>query len=245
MSPLKKIAGAVLAVWAALMFIGTMLLFYIPIWLSGIFKEPQRTKFFISISRVWMAIFLPLTGVIMRIKGKEKFKPGENYIVVCNHSSLMDVPVSSPGIPGANKTIAKIEMSRIPLFGMIYKRGSVLVDRKSEKSRKDSINEMKLVLERGMHMCIYPEGTRNRSGKPLKEFHDGAFKLAIQTGKPIMPAIIFNTAKVLSPNNLFHYWPHPISMYFLDPIMVSNIDDPQILKEKVFKVMWDFIVSKE
>ncbi|MFZ9661148.1 MAG: 1-acyl-sn-glycerol-3-phosphate acyltransferase [Chitinophagaceae bacterium] len=245
MSRFKKIVGAILALWAIIMFVTTMLLFIIPIWLTGLFKEPQKTELFIKISRIWMAVFLPLTGIIMKIKGKEKFIAGQNYIVVCNHSSFMDVPVSSPGIPGPNKTIAKIEMSRIPLFGMIYKRGSVLVDRKNEKSRKDSINKMKEILEMGIHMCIYPEVTRNRSGKPLKEFHDGAFKLAVQTGKPIMPAIILNTSKVLSPKNVFQFWPHPISMHFLDPIFVNQTDDPQILKERVFQIMWEYIKTHQ
>src|SRR5439155_14872246 len=109
----------------------------------------------------------------------------------------MDVPLTSPGIPGANKTIAKIEMARIPLFGMIYKRGSVLVDRKSEESRRKSFNKMKEVLQMGMHMCIYPEGTRNKTNEPLQRFHDGAFRLAVETKKDIMPAVIFYTNKVL------------------------------------------------
>lgn len=130
-----------------------------------------------------MAIFFTLSGVRLTIRGRENFKKGENYIVVCNHNSLMDVPLTSPGIPGANKTIAKIEMAKIPVFGIIYKRGSVLLDRKSDASRRDSYLAMKDVLEKGMHMCIYPEGTRNKTENPLKSFHDGAFRLSFDTGK--------------------------------------------------------------
>ena len=66
----------------------------------------------------------------------------------------MDVPLSSPGIPGANKTIAKAGMAKIPLFGLIYKSGSVLVDRKNEQSRKASYSKMKEVLALGLHMCF-------------------------------------------------------------------------------------------
>src|SRR5690606_35229051 len=122
--------------------------------------------------------------------GREHFERGKRYIVVCNHNSFMDIPVSSPSIPGGNKTIAKAELARIPLFGLIYRAGSVLVDRKSEKSRKESYLRMKEVLDMGLHMCIYPEGSRNRTGKPLKAFHSGAFRLALDTGTPIVPAVI-------------------------------------------------------
>src|SRR6185369_6074570 len=121
-------------------------------------------------------IFLTLAGCPLTVRGKEHFKKGETYIVICNHNALIDVPVSSPGIPGGNKTIAKAEMAKIPLFGLIYKTCSILVDRKSEKSRRDSFTRMGEVLEMGLHMCIYPEGTRNKTAEPLKSFHDGAFR---------------------------------------------------------------------
>ena len=114
------------------------------------------------------------------VHGKENFKRGENYIVASNHNSYMDVPLTTPFIPGPNKTIAKSELAKVPLFGLIYQRGSILVDRKSEKSRRESYVKMKEVLDQGLHMCIYPEGTRNTTGEPLKSFHDGAFKLAGQ-----------------------------------------------------------------
>lgn len=95
----------------------------------------------------------------------------------------MDVPLSSPFIPGANKTIAKTSFVKVPVFGFYYMKGAVTHDRKSEKSRKESFEKMKQVLKKGMHMCIYPEGTRNRTNEPLKKFYDGAFKLATDTAQ--------------------------------------------------------------
>jgi len=151
----------------------------------------------------------------------------------------MDVPLSSPGIPGANKTIAKVEMSRIPLFGIIYKRGAVLINRKDENSRKESYQKMKDVLNMGIHMCIYPEGTRNKTDQPLKSFHDGAFRLSMETGKKIIPAIIRGTKEMLPTNKTFYFWPGKISMQFLQPIDPNAFKDLDALKEHVHKIMLD------
>jgi 1-acyl-sn-glycerol-3-phosphate acyltransferase len=246
MNPLKEIVGRLFALWALICFIATMLLILLPTWLMGFLPEPKRTRWFIQLSRLWMGVFLPLAGVRLRITGKEHFEKGKNYVVVCNHNSFMDVPVTSPGIPGGNKTIAKIEMARIPLFGIVYRRGSVLVDRKSEESRKKSYAYMKRVLEMGLHMCIYPEGTRNRTSQPLKEFKDGAFRLAVETGKPIIPAVLFNTKKVLPQQKAFYFWPGVVEMHFLPPVPTEQLkaDDVAGLKEQVFQTMWQFIESR-
>jgi 1-acyl-sn-glycerol-3-phosphate acyltransferase len=240
---MKSIYARIMAFWAALMFIGTMLIALIPIWGTGFWPEPRRTDLMIKISRVWMAVFFFLSGLRLKIYGREHFKSGQNYIVVCNHRSMMDVPLTSPGIPGANKTIAKSEMAKIPLFGIIYKRGSVLVNRKSDASRKESYMKMRRVLEMGMHMCIYPEGTRNKTDKPLKEFHDGAFRLSLETRKSIMPAVIFGTNHVFPNNRKFWFWPSAMEMHFLEPISVSKEDTAHTLKEKAFRMMWDHIES--
>src|SRR5262245_7063905 len=120
MKLIKNILGRVFAFWGILVFVVTMLLFFIPFLITGLWKEPKRTDYFIALSRIWMNFFFTLTGVRRVFKGKEHFKKGENYVVVCNHSTFMDVPLSSTGIPGrGNKTIAKIEMAKIPLFGII------------------------------------------------------------------------------------------------------------------------------
>lgn len=242
MQLLKNILGRFFAAWAMLTFIATMLLVLLPTAFLGFWPEPKRTILFIRLSRIWMAVWLPLAGIRLVIKGREKFAKGENYVVVCNHNSFMDVPVTSPGIPGGNKTIAKIEMARIPLFGLIYKRGSVLVDRKSEESRLKSYTYMKRVLEMGLHMCIYPEGTRNKTNKPLKEFKDGAFRLAIETGKPVIPAVLFNTKKVLPQHKAFYFWPSKIEMHFLDPVTTEGLqmNDVKPLKETIFNSMWQY-----
>ncbi len=242
MQMLKNILGRIFAAWAMLTFIATMLIIILPTWIMGLLPEPKRTKYFIQLSRIWMAVWLPLAGIRLVIKGREKFVRGENYVVVCNHNSFMDVPVTSPGIPGGNKTIAKIEMAKIPLFGLIYRRGSVLVDRKSEESRLKSYTYMKRVLDMGLHMCIYPEGTRNKSNNPLKEFKDGAFRLAIETGKPVIPAVLFNTKKVLPQQKTFYFWPSKIEMHFLDPVETKDLQmsDVKQLKENIFQTMWDY-----
>ncbi len=88
-------------------------------------------------------------------------------------------------------------------------------------------------------MCIYPEGTRNRTGQPLKEFHGGAFKLAVSSGNAIIPAVIFNTKKVMPLNKTFFFWPQRLELHFLEAVPSVGLTDRQ-MKEKVFSVMKDY-----
>jgi 1-acyl-sn-glycerol-3-phosphate acyltransferase len=158
---IKEIPGRIFAIWGLLLFVITMLIFLIPFLLFSYFQsDPLKNIRFISMSRVWMKVYLTLIGCPLKVTGKENFRKGESYIVICNHNSFMDVPITSPAIPGGNKTIAKAGLAKTPIFGLMYKTGSILVDRKSETSRKESFAKMKQVLDMGLHMCIYPEGTR-------------------------------------------------------------------------------------
>lgn len=234
---IKEIAGRIFAFWTLLVFGVTLLVIALFVWITGVVKEPRRTEIFRRVSRVWIRTFFILTGCWLKVKGTANFKAGQNYIVVCNHNSFIDVPIVTPFIPGPNKTIAKIELSRIPVFGLVYKRGSILVDRKSAASRKESFKQMKKVLSMGMHMCIYPEGTRNKTAAPLKSFHDGAFKLAIETKKPILPALIFNTRRALPPEKTFYFRPSRFEIHFLPPVPVENADTVESLKQSIFALM--------
>src|SRR6476659_2813588 len=214
----KNILARIAAVWGILVFVSTMIFALIPVALSGFWQEPKRSVITHHVFAIWMDVFFFFVGIRRVITGKKNFKPGENYVIVCNHNSFMDVPLTSGSIPGPNKTIAKVEMARIPRFGIIYKRGSVLVDRKREQSRKESYTKMKEVLQMGLHMCIYPEGTRNKTSEPLQPFHDGAFRLAVDSGKAIIPTVLFYTRLVLPQNKGFYFWPHRVEMHFLPPI---------------------------
>ena len=241
MKLLKEILGRIFAIWGIIVFVITMLPVFLIMWLIGRMKEPNRTATFRLLSKRWMQVFFFFVGCRLKIKGAEYFEPGENYIVISNHNSLFDVPVTTPFIPGPpNKTIAKIEMAKTPLFGLLYRRGSVLVDRKSTGSKRDSFAKMREVLNLGMHMCIYPEGTRNRTPMPLKEFQDGAFRLAVDTKKAIMPAILFNTRKVLPPGKPFYFWPSLIEMHFLPPRNILPGDTHSELKEELFRKMYSY-----
>jgi 1-acyl-sn-glycerol-3-phosphate acyltransferase len=239
---MKNLIARILAIWALLVFTVSLLIIFIPVWATRFWPEPKRSYLNHPIFSAWMKLFFTLTGVRRTFTGKHHFQKGENYIVVCNHCSLMDPPISTVAIPRPNKTIAKVEFARVPFFGIIYKRGSVLVDRRSDESRKASFARMKDVLTMGLDMCIYPEGTRNKSKQPLQNFHDGAFRLAIDSGKEMIPAVIFNSAKVLPPGKGLYFWPAPVEMHFLQPVSPLG-KSMQQLKEEVYEILSERIIA--
>lgn len=244
---MNKIFKTIWAVWALIVFVVTFFIVLIPISLTFILKEPHRGNVVHVLHKGWMVTFLTLVGIRLKIKGKEYFKKGESYVITANHKSFLDVMAIVPIIPGPNKILAKREMVKIPIFGIIYRSGSVLVDRSSAKSRLESVQRMKDVLDRGHHLCLYPEGTRNRTGKPLRDFYDGAFLTAIQTQRPIMPCVLFNTYELFPNKPLFSLMPGVVEAHYLPPIDVSGYTekDKKQLKELVFQQMWDYIVEHE
>ena len=245
MKILRNFAGHVYAIYALLVFVATMLVVFLPIWLISLLPEPIRARSLHKVFRVWMGVYLPLIFCPVYRKGKEHFKRGTNYVVVINHNSLMDIPVSSPWIPGPNKTLAKAEMAKIPLFGVIYKAGSILVDRKREGSRRESFARMQEALDEGIHLCLYPEGTRNKTEEPMQPFFDGAFITAIKAQRPIIPGLIFNTGTILPHNRKGWARPLPIHIHFLEAIPtvgLTTLDAPS-LKERVYNQMKTYYIT--
>jgi 1-acyl-sn-glycerol-3-phosphate acyltransferase len=247
MQVIKNILGGVFAVWALVWFTITILLVAIPaaICRYTIDDEVKRTTAILKWYRIWMAVLMPLIFCRVTIRGRSHFKPGENYVVVCNHNALFDILVSTPSVPGANKTLAKAELAPIPVFGFIYRSGSILVDRKDPKSRRRSLDEMQKVLRQGMHLILYPEGTRNKTDAPLKSFYDGSFTTAIEAQKPIIPAVIFHTREILPPGKKFYVWPHSIPIHFLPPVSTRGLtqQDTGRLRDQVHQLMTDYYVG--
>ena len=236
MNSLKNIFGRIWALWGLVTFILTFFIIFLPSMLSHLMKDPAGQKYFIGVSKIWMDVWLFLIACPVKVLGKENFKKGNAYIVVFNHNAFLDVPLSAPYVPGANKTIAKASFAKFPVFGQFYKRGSILVDRNNDKSRTKSFDLMKKVLASGMHMCIYPEGTRNRSNDPIKPFYDGAFKLSIAAGKEIIPCVIIGTKKAMPINKKFFLYPTRLQMHFLPAVSPAGKTVKE-LKEKVFNKM--------
>ncbi len=238
---MKNILAKILAVWALLTFMVTFLIIFIPSMISHLIPGRAGQSYFIAVAKIWMSIWLPMVGCPIRVRGKQYFDDGRTYVVACNHNSLMDIPLSSPFIPGPNKTIAKKSFARIPIFGWFYSKGSVLVDRKSDASRKLSYQKMKDVLAQGIHMCIYPEGTRNKTANLLGPFHSGAFRLALETKTAIIPGLILNTKKVLPADKPFSFIPHRLEFHFLPPIEIGAEDTIETLKTKTASIMEAFL----
>jgi 1-acyl-sn-glycerol-3-phosphate acyltransferase len=245
MNIFKRIAGHIYFCYALIVFAATTLIVIIPTSIALLFEEPRRAKIIHPTYKIWMSIFLPLVGCWVFRRGKHHFAKGENYVVVVNHNSLADIPVSTPWIPGPNKTLAKIEMAKTPVFGVIYKAGSVLVDRKSESSRKESFTKMQETLKQGLHLCIYPEGTRNKTTAPLTEFQDGAFIVAIRAQKAIIPAVLFGTKEILPNKPAMWARPKSIRYHFLEPVPTKGLSmsDRNELKDKVHELMKNYIIQ--
>ncbi len=239
-----NIFGRIWAFWGMLSFAVTFLIIFLPSMVSYLIPGPKGQDYFIAVSRIWMWTWLRLIGCPAKIKGKENFKKGKTYVVVYNHNALLDVPLSAPFIPGGNKTIAKASFAKVPIFGMFYKRGSVLVDRGDNKSRLKSLEEMREVLRNHLHMCIYPEGTRNRTAEPLKPFFDGAFKLAIDTNNEVIPCLIFGTKRAMPPDKKFYLLPTRLQMHFLPAIAADGLKAPA-LKEKIFTIMKGYYILND
>jgi len=233
----KNIFARVWAAWALFIFIVSFIVIFLPSMLSYLFKDYKKgQEYFIAVSKVWMNVWLWLIACPVTVEGKSYFEKNENYIVF--------VPLSAPYVPGANKTIAKSSFAKVPIFGWFYKRGAVLVNRKEDKSRSRSFEQMKKVLAMGMHMCIYPEGTRNRTPEPLKKFYDGAFKLSIASQKQIIPCILTGTNKAMPIHKTFYLLPTKLRMQFLSPVSPEN-KTVEALKETIFQQMKTVILDNQ
>jgi 1-acyl-sn-glycerol-3-phosphate acyltransferase len=165
----------------------------------------------------------------------------ESYVIVSNHQTMMDIPANVSGAPRELlfKFLGKQEADRVPFFGYLINRLFILVDRKSESSRKNSFLKMKQEMDNGYSILIYPEGTRNRTSAPLKEFYDGAFKLAIEMQKPILVNTLVGIKILNPPTHFFTYFPGKVESHWDKAIDTKGmtLEDLPGLKKQVANLM--------
>jgi 1-acyl-sn-glycerol-3-phosphate acyltransferase len=137
------------------------------------------------------------------------------------------------------RPLGKVEMSKIPVFGFIYRHAIVAVDRNNANDRAKSVRLLKSLLNKGISVLVFPEGTFNMTTNPLKEFYDGAFRIAIETQTPLKPVLFLDAYRRMPYENIFRMSPGRNRVLYLEEIPVSGytIKDAGRLKEMVFAIM--------
>jgi 1-acyl-sn-glycerol-3-phosphate acyltransferase len=188
---------------------------------------------------VWADIWFFLLFIHHRNIYIEKPVKGRSYIFVSNHISYMDSAIILKAFRRPVRPLGKVEMSRIPIFGFIYKNVIVSVDRSSSANRSKSVQVLKSVLRKGISVLVFPEGTFNLTHQPLKEFYDGAFRIAIETGTPIKPVLLLDAYTRMHYASVFSLNPGKSRALFLPEIPVAGLttSDVSQLREKVFSLM--------
>lgn len=188
---------------------------------------------------VWADIWFFLIFIRHKNTYVQPLRKDQSYIFVANHISYIDSATLPKAIRHPVRPLGKVEMAKVPIFGTIYKNAIVSVDRSSARHRAKSIGQLKAILRKGISILVFPEGTFNTTGKPLKHFYDGAFRIAIETGTPIKPFIFLNTFDRMHYDSVFTLNPGKSRAIFLPEVPVKHltINDVQELKEKVFEEM--------
>jgi 1-acyl-sn-glycerol-3-phosphate acyltransferase len=137
-------------------------------------------------------------GIRMEISGVEHVPAGRSCIFMCNHVSNLDPPVVLPLLPGRSSVLLKKELMSIPILGPAMRLGKfVPVDRGSRRdAAKASVETAADALRSGLHILVFPEGTRSRDGR-LSTFKKGPFFLAQQTQAPIIPIALSGTQHMM------------------------------------------------
>ena len=244
MSLFRNIARKFYITWVLFVFIFFMILYLPGILLPFLLGERfgNISYFFL---KLWAWTFSKLNNILYEIHGTKNIQPDKAYIYLSNHTSYLDIPGVCLTVPNQIRPLAKMELLQIPILGSIIKHASVMVDRSSNESKRKSMEHMKDVLRRGISILIFPEGTQNRTDKPLQPFYDGAFRIAIETQQPILPMVILGAGKLMPPKKAF-IKSGKIRIFIQNEIQTEGLtqsDLPQ-LKERVIQSMLD-IIEKE
>lgn len=244
MNRIRRLFSLLFMIWGFLAFIAAMLLVLPFIFIcSALFKGKKASDIIFFFLNIWGWIFCILTFYRIKTQNKSVIDPHKAYIYVCNHNSYLDAIAIVLAITGSFRPLGKIEMAKIPVFGLIYRRVVVMIDRASKESRLKSVEDLKQDLAKGQSILIFPEGTMNRSDEALTDFYDGAFRLAIESQTPIAPMVIINARNLLPRADPLAARPGVITCIFHKPVEVNGLaaHDLEKLKARVYGVMENLI----
>ncbi len=230
-------------VYAFLLFVVTMLIAFCFIMACVPFGPERGGKMIYYINKVWGTIWFFMIGIRWQVVGKEGIDHQDSFIYIANHGSYLDAAFIFLFTSHQFRALGKVELSKIPIFGLIYKTMTVTVDRSSKQNRGRSVRVMKLLLKKGISIFIFPEGTFNETeNDPLIPFYDGAFRIAIETETSIVPIVLTGLQGVLAHDTWLKLCPGKITATYLPPVDVSKYTAKEMLELK--QLTYDMMDAK-
>lgn len=238
--PGPRIIGKLLFAWSWIVAGALLLIFAPPILLIGTLCGRQDWIYWWTNwgARNW----LRLTGVKVKVTGREHLDPHQAYVFVANHQSYLDAGPLFAFTGRRVGAIAKKELLKAPILG--YGMGFVNVIAIDRSNRERAVETLKMATDRlrsGISFVVCPEGTRAKPGEMLP-FKKGAFHMAVQAGVPIVPIALKNADNLMG-RGTGEAWPGTIEMIMMPPVDTSSVKTDDDLDELVAKVQG--IIMKE
>lgn len=245
---MAKITGflkGVFSVYAFLVFCILMFLIFPFVVLASFFGKVRGGNIIYKLCTFWADCAMLLWGMPHKNYYESPHNPDYPVVFVFNHISYIDIPVLLKAFRKQPiRVLGKAEMAKVPIFGFVYRNAAILVDRRSTEARAKSVSQLKAFIEKKISVVIAPEGTFNMTGKPLKDFYDGAFKIAIETQTPVKPVIFLDTYDRLHYKNIFSMCPGRSRAIFLEEVHVGDLSmsDVDMLKTRVYASMEEALI---
>lgn len=204
-------------------------------------------RYFFRLARFWAYIILYGMGWYPQIQRLEKINAKTSYMVVANHTSMVDIMLMLVSVKSPFVFVGKRELAKYPIFGFFYKRTCILVDRSSSKSRHAVYARAQQRLQQGLSICIFPEGkVPDDESIVLDDFKDGAFRLAIEHQIPVLPLVFVDNKKRFS-YTFFSGSMGRLRAIVKDAIPTKGLllEDKTQLKNQVWQLIYDTLIKYE
>lgn len=182
--------------WLAVFLICSIPLMIIE-WIIGKFNKDLHDRSSLAIVQWAFRVMIVFAGTKVIVKGEENVPKDTAVMYVGNHRSYFDIILTYIRVPRPTGYISKKEMDKIPLLGIWMRHLHCLfLDRHDIKQGLQIILTAIEKAKSGISICVFPEGTRNKTGEEMLPFHEGSFKIAEKAGVPIVPMTLVNTSAI-------------------------------------------------
>ena len=237
---MRRFLSQLYTIYALFWFAFFTLLAFPLVLIFSLFGKRRGGNLICYMARIWADLWYFVLGIRHENIFESSYDPSRNYVFLFNHSSYMDIPCLFKAIRKQPfRVLGKEEIKKIPVFGFIYSRGAVMVDRGDTVRRAKSVRALKSLLKHHISIGIFPEGTFNETGNALKSFYDGAFRIAIETQTPIKPVLFLDNYNLLNHHELLSLKHGKSRAVFLEEISPEGFTLKQIslFKQKVYTIM--------